>query len=343
MDIDWTTVAFQIVNFLVLLFILKKVLYGRIIAAMDMREAGIAAKIREAEQNKTQAEQRAADLAQKSRELDATRDDLIAQAKADAEATRKDLIGKARAEVDQTREQWAEAVAREKDGFLQDLRQRAAQQTCTMARRALADLAGQDLDGRVVEAFLARLEGLDEAERAKFASAVAGMDEGERHVLCRSAFELPDEPRQRVAAAVGSRLAQGAEVRFDTSAELICGIELVAGGTKLAWSIEDYLGTLEERLAEAFEAGEERAAQEAKAAAEKEQAKAPADKEEAEQPQAQAPAEKEEAEQAEPKAESAPAEPAPTPPQADTGAEPQPPPPQPETDAPTQDSAGDAS
>lgn len=257
--IDWITVAFQIVNFLILLALLRWLLYGRIIKAMDAREATIAARLAEADAKRQEAEKQAAELRQKTEDLDAQRDELLAKAKADADAQRKELTAQARAEVDLTRAQWHQAVEREKDGFLQDLRQRVSQQTLAIARRVLADLAGADLEERMVGSFLAQLDGLDDAERTKMADAVAKTAENpaERFATVRSAFALPDAARQRLADAVHGRIAEEVDVRFETSGELLCGIELMAGGTQLAWSIEHYLATLEEELAAAFESSSE--------------------------------------------------------------------------------------
>ena len=47
MLIDWFTVVAQIVNFLVLVALMKHFLYGRLLRAIDEREAGIAARLAE--------------------------------------------------------------------------------------------------------------------------------------------------------------------------------------------------------------------------------------------------------------------------------------------------------
>ena len=49
MQIDWLTTGAQIINFLVLLWLLKRFLYQPVIRAMDRREEKIAHRIREAE------------------------------------------------------------------------------------------------------------------------------------------------------------------------------------------------------------------------------------------------------------------------------------------------------
>jgi len=251
--IDWTTVAFQIVNFLVLLFLLRKFLYGRVIEAMDAREARIAAQLAKADAEKQQAERLSEKLRQETDELAARRDQLLAEAKADADAQRRELLGKARTEVDRARAQWFDAVQREKEGFLHDLRQRVSMQSLAIARRALDDLAGADLEGRLLDSFLEELNGLDDAERMRFAESIRETEEGKRHVVVRSAFDLPDEAQRRLTEAVHARIADGLDVGFETSADLIAGIELRAGGAKLAWSFEHYLASLEEEFAAAFE------------------------------------------------------------------------------------------
>ena len=49
MAIDWFTVGAQVINFLVLVYLLKRFLYGPIIRAMDRREQAIIARLGDAE------------------------------------------------------------------------------------------------------------------------------------------------------------------------------------------------------------------------------------------------------------------------------------------------------
>ncbi len=285
--IDWTTVAFQIVNFLILLFLLKHFLYGRIIEAMDQREARIAESLQQAEDKQRQAEKKAQEFQNKSQELDAQREEFLTQAKKDAQERRKELLDQARQEVDQSRKQWAEALEREKDGFLDDLRTRVSRQTLDIARRTLDDLADAELEAKIVDGFLARLEQLDEGERKTFANAVAQTqdDEGQTHVLARTAFDLSEEQQGRVADALRQHVAEGLDVDFATSGEVIGGIEVSAAGAKLAWSIAHYLGSLEEDLAEQFQEAEraEADAQAEKHADEKEESDEPPNDDETDQ------------------------------------------------------------
>ncbi|MCF8123589.1 MAG: hypothetical protein K9K34_14360, partial [Desulfarculaceae bacterium] len=78
MLIDWFTVAAQVVNFLILVWLLKHFLYDRIIKAIDQREADIAARSEEAEAKQDAAARKESELAQRRRELEEQSGSLLA-------------------------------------------------------------------------------------------------------------------------------------------------------------------------------------------------------------------------------------------------------------------------
>lgn len=263
MLIDWFTVAAQIVNFLILVALLKYFLYGRIIKVMDEREQKIASRLEAADQQKLEAEEEAVWYRQKQQELEAKRAELLAQAKEDATAQRQELFNQARDDVEKLQVRWHEALQHEKTAFLHDLRQRVGQQVYATARRALRDLAHTDLEQQIIAAFLEQLQTLEEdVWEAMFASH----QESPQPLVIHSAFDLPQETRQRLHNVLREHLGDAVEIRFETAPEVMCGIELQTNGQKIAWSLEHYLGALEESLAAAFEEEAGAAAQGDKAA-----------------------------------------------------------------------------
>ena len=65
-----------------------------------------------------------------------------------------------------------------------------------------------------------------------------------------SAFDLPPAQRSAIESAVKETFAPDAHVQFETAPELVSGIELSTNGHKVAWSIADYLATLEKSAGE---------------------------------------------------------------------------------------------
>jgi len=197
--IDWFTVVAQIVNFLILVALLRYFLYDRILAAMDRREQKIAERWSGAERRARQANEEAESLRRQQRELDAKRESVLNDVKQDAARRRDDLIGQARREVDELRTRWIDSVKREQQTFLDELRKRTAEGACAIARQALITLADAELERQIVHAFLTKLASLDDHQRDQLRNTIQDSD---HRTTIRSAFDLPDDLRERITATV---------------------------------------------------------------------------------------------------------------------------------------------
>ncbi len=113
MQVDWLTVAAQIVNFLILAALLKRFLYRPIVTTMAARQHYIDQQLQEARHLKAQAERLIAAYRRRLEDLEAERRHLIDQARREAETERQALLEKARIEVEEKRRQWREDLARE--------------------------------------------------------------------------------------------------------------------------------------------------------------------------------------------------------------------------------------
>ncbi len=246
MQLDWFTVLAEIVNFLILVALLKYFLYDRIVNIADERESKIAARFEEAEEKRQRADEKAKTFQTKQQELDQQREQLITQTREAAEKRRRELLEQARQEVDAQKQQWYQTARREQDSFLQELRREAGLQTIALARRSLADLADADLETQMIERFLERLKELPEAEQAKMAGSLRPSG---RQPVITTAFELSSQSRKHLMTAIQEQFGDSLEGNFNTAPNLVCGIELKANGHKIAWSLDNYLDNLADNLA----------------------------------------------------------------------------------------------
>ncbi len=244
MLIDWFTVLAQIVNFLILVFLLHRFLYNPILNAMARREQRIADDLETAERKRREAREEIESYRQKQAELEERRQEFLSQAEEDAEEKRRQLLQKARAETDEIRTRWQRAIEQEKESFLADLRRRVSQETYRVIRSALADMADTTLEGRIVTVFLARLGELPDSERESLAAETADSWK------INSAFDLPEERQEEIRQVVEEVVGYNGRLTFNTQPDLIAGIELVAAGHKVAWSLNSYLDDLEEAFSD---------------------------------------------------------------------------------------------
>jgi len=116
-----------------------------------------------------------------------------------------------------------------------------------IAGKALKDLATASLEERMVDMFTQRLKEMDDPTKSTLAEAFKTASEP---ALIRTAFDLPEEQRAVIQHTLNETFSSEIQVRFQTEPDLISGIELTAHGQKVAWSISDYLMSLEQGVEE---------------------------------------------------------------------------------------------
>jgi len=245
MLIDWFTVAAQSINFLLLVWLLKRFLYKPILSAMDAREQRIARQLQDAEAQKHEAEAQSRGLRAANEEFARQKQALLDQAKAEAEDTRERLTEEARAEIEARRLRWRESLREEENALQAEITSCVQEEIMAISRHALHDLAGIELEQQIAAAFVCRLKKLDDHEREHLASDVKI---SEKPMMIRSAFDLPPAIRLEIESVVRELLGPHLTVGYERVPGLIAGVELSSGGRKISWSISGYLSALEKRL-----------------------------------------------------------------------------------------------
>ena len=100
MLINWFTVVAQAVNFLILVWLLKRFLFKPILHAIDEREKGIATQLAEAEAKESEAQKDRDDFQHKNEAFDQERASLLKKATDEANAQRQRLFDEAKKDAD---------------------------------------------------------------------------------------------------------------------------------------------------------------------------------------------------------------------------------------------------
>ena len=233
MLIDWFTVAAQAVNFLILVWLLKRFLYAPILNAIDVREKRIEAMLADAETKQTKADGSIDEYVSKLAALETERITILKLAIDDAEIARQRLLDKARIEAVDLRIKQQEQLQIEYLQIQEEVSRRTRVEVFTIAKKMLNELAGASIEERIVEVFIERLGKLDIEAQQHLSSASL--------VVVRTAFEL-SEPGG-IAEAIRKLTTAG--IAYEVVPALISGIVLIANGHKIAWNAADYLSTLE--------------------------------------------------------------------------------------------------
>jgi F-type H+-transporting ATPase subunit b len=253
MLIDWFTVGAQLLNFLILVWLLKRFLYKPIINAVDTREARIKKELDDADTIKTAAETERDDFQKKTEAFKQKHAAMLQKAKGEVAAERKRLMSEAQGDADALTAKRVKSLKTEARALDKSITDRARDEVFAIARKTLKDLADVSLEDRMCDAFADRIKTFSDQPDGALSKAIQASSDP---IRLRSAFNLSKAQHAAIQSALHKTFSTNAKLTFDTDPELIGGIELTVGGQKLAWSISDYMTSLKTGVDEALAAHE---------------------------------------------------------------------------------------
>src|SRR5271167_1485033 len=212
MLIDWFTVGAQALNFIILVWLLKRFLYKPILHAVDAREKRIAAELADADAKKAEAQKERDDFQHKNEEFDQQRAALLSKATDESKAERQRLLNDARKAADALGAKRQEALRSDAQNLNQAIRRRTQQEVFEIARKALTDLASASLEERMAEMFVRRLKAMDGKAKAALSEALKAASDP---AVVRSAFDLPPEQRAAIQRAIDDTFSGEFRLRFE--------------------------------------------------------------------------------------------------------------------------------
>jgi F-type H+-transporting ATPase subunit b len=242
--IDWFTVGAQVLNFLILVWLLKRFLYKPVLDAIDGRELRIQQENKAAAEKQLESQAQLDDFKNKNKAFDEQQAAMVAEVVAQTNSQREHLLGEARKEADELRAQYADTARNDRAQMGRQIARLVSNEVFGIARKALTDLASARLEECMAAEFVRRLRALNAEEKKLLAAAVASSSEP---ALLRAGFDLRPEDREMIQNALNETLSAEVPLRFVTAPDSVCGIELRASGRFLAWSIADYLDTLQRK------------------------------------------------------------------------------------------------
>lgn len=245
MRIDWTTLALQVVNFAILVWLLQRFLYRPVLRVIDARRQAGDTRYAEAQRMAETAKQQLAQVETQRAGVAAEQAAALADAREQArrlvEARRAEAERDAKALLDETRQ----TLARERETLLAQARRAALDLAAGMARRVLAEIP----ESLRIEGWLERIDGhlqaLPAAERAELAGELAA-GAPLRVVL---AWPIAPAAEERWRTRLRETLGPDAAIAFETNASLIGGAELHFPHATLSFSVESAVGALQEEAA----------------------------------------------------------------------------------------------
>ncbi len=250
MQIDWITLIAQIINFLILLFLLKYFLFDKIVSAMRKRQERIDHKLEDAESTREEAEQKLQEVHEMKSELEEQKNDMLKKAEQEANKRKEGLLDDARNEIDQLSKKWKSEIEKEKEEFFKTFRQRVGSEIYQTSKTILKDLADEKIEYAITEKFIDKITNLSDSEKDK----IKQHSNDSNALMVRTSYEL--KKKSDLEHVLKKQFGNDLRLDFNVTDDFIGGIELVANGYKVIWSIEEYTQHLLEKFNDYIEKNE---------------------------------------------------------------------------------------
>lgn len=238
MELNWSTFVLEIINFLVLVWILKRFLYKPVLDVIAARRKSIEDRLAEAsnvqEEAETLKEQYAGRLSEWESEKREAREKLARE----VEEERARRLADMQSVLEREKEKARVAEDRQRAEKQRAIEQQALLQGAQFSSRLLEQAAGPELEDRLLNLLIEGLNGLSEDRLSRLREQWA---EPSQAIDVASAFALSEEQRERLTSAL-HKIADGSTaVSFHQDAELLAGLRIVIGAWVLAANVRDEL------------------------------------------------------------------------------------------------------
>ena len=236
MELNWSTFILEIINFVILVWLLKHFFYKPVMNIIAKRTQNIQDTLAKAETVRTDAEDLKAQYENRledwEKEKTAARQELHNYIDRERKQALEDLAQS----VQQEKEKSEVLMQRQQAGALQKNERIAMEQSLAFSTRLLSRLAGPELEAGIIQTVLEDLGNLSSAQREQLQKAGA-----DAPVRVSSAYVVNKTNRDAIRDALADILQRSVEVGFSEDASLLAGIHIDIGSWNLQASLKSEL------------------------------------------------------------------------------------------------------
>jgi F-type H+-transporting ATPase subunit b len=236
--LDWSTFLLELVNFLILVWILKRFLYAPVKRAITQRQQRVEAAMAEAEARRAEAQRMHQELEAGKQDLERERARAGAALEREMAAERSRRLEALEAEIRRRSEKAAILEERRVQDAERRTQEASLELAASFGAKLLSRIADRNLEARLVDLVLEDLPQLPEDQRRALSNNAPAEPQGVR-VL--SAYPLSDAQQQALREALSRAAGGDLQCEFDLEPGLVAGVEISAGPLVMRANLRDEL------------------------------------------------------------------------------------------------------
>jgi F-type H+-transporting ATPase subunit b len=236
-ELSWSTFLLEIINFLVLVWILKRFLFKPVREIIARRRAEIERGLSDAQNQRNEAEALKQQYQARLTDWEAEKRQLQQTLQQELETERSKRLSELKSQLEKERERNRVADDRRAEDLQRSLEDTALRQGARFAGRLLAEAAGAETGKRLAAMVTESLQQLPESQR----SAFRRLAEQDVEILVTSAHPLSPQEQRGLSSALTVLFPGAHPIRFEQDDALLAGLRIVTGNWVLGCNLQDEL------------------------------------------------------------------------------------------------------
>lgn len=253
LSLDWATIAFQIINFLIIAGGLYYLLFRPIMSRVRKRRTEKREMMEQIREERKEAERLRAELEERLSEAEAEADEIVTKAQKRAEAERQRMLEDVEAEIERMLADARDDVQQIREQAVDEFHDELIDAVMGISTEMIGQAAPPDLHNKLVEQLADRIweMGQKEMERVRAFRRSLGERTPTAHVT--TARSLSAEQQSELARTFTALADRNVDIEVETSPELGAGMRVRIGDIVVDNSIAGRLQNLREEASEALE------------------------------------------------------------------------------------------
>ena len=235
MELDWSTFLLEIVNFLILVWVLKRFLYKPVIESIAERRRRVEGILNDAEKMRNDALSLKAVEEARLAEWEEKRQSMEESLAEEIGLKRERMLKALDVDIEKQKSRNAAIEERRMQEWQKTIETRALGLGAVFAAKLLSRLAGPELDAMIYDLFMEDLEKIDAS------SLQASLQDGDVELDVSSAFPLSQDKRKKLLGAMEEMTGRTLKASFATDASLVGGLRVGIGAWVLRACLADEL------------------------------------------------------------------------------------------------------
>jgi F-type H+-transporting ATPase subunit b len=244
LNINWSTLLFQIMNFLIMVFILYRFFFKPVVRVLDQRSKRVTNALDEAEKREREADEMRVEYERRVAEAEEQVILMRQQAEEELARTKKQYLDEVRQEIEEMRDKAASEIQEARQQAIYQHRREVGHLVTTLSARLMREAGGEPFQQTSMEQFVEQLSALptDEYRHGLQASEAQVV-----HVQLVSASDLGSDDMARIEGQIQRMVQRPTEMIYKIDPALVAGATVRFGDIVVDGSLAGQLQALNER------------------------------------------------------------------------------------------------